>query len=229
LPIRTLQADGETGPFGLPPSATGAEEGGMSWFWPPLLGLLLLLLGYWGGVWYKGRRPRTTRTAPLRARLGSGLSLAASTLTSSAADLAKRLNPEPLIGKIKPKLSRSLPASTRFLICVREANREDEPAAWAERFADMTCHHLKFDSQTSLPGVTGKILALRPGADRETVESLMRQLDGALYGNQDIDFERWKKQFRHQVGRGRGLASFSGRTLHLSRARLPELNPQTGS
>ena len=77
-----------------------------------------------------------------------------------------------------------------------------------------------------MPGVTGKILALRPAADREKVESLMQQLDGALYGNLDIDFNRWKKQFRLQVGRGRGLASASGKKIHLSRARLPELNPQ---
>jgi hypothetical protein len=54
----------------------------------------------------------------------------------------------------------------------------------------------------------------------------MQQLDGALYGNRDIDFQRWKKEFRWQIGRGRGLASFSGRKLHLIRARLPELNPQ---
>ena len=33
-----------------------------SWFWLPLTGLALLLVGYWGGVWYKGQiqiRPRT--------------------------------------------------------------------------------------------------------------------------------------------------------------------------
>jgi len=226
LPIRTLEVDGETGPFRLSSSAKGADEGGLSWFWLPLLGLLLLLLGYWGGVWYRGWIPKATAKASLRARLGSGLTSAASTVAAGAADLVGRLNPAPLLGKVKPKLSRSLPVSSRFLMCVRAANREEEPAAWAECFTDMTCRHLHFDSQTTLPGVAGKILALRPGADREQIERLMQQLDGALYGNQDIDFKRWKKQFRRQVGRGRGLASFSGRKLHLSRARLPELNPR---
>ena len=65
-------------------------------------------------------------------------------------------------------------------------------------------------------------------ADREQLARLMQQLDGALYGHQDIDFKRWKKQFRSQVGRRRGIAGASGRRLHLTHARLPELNPQTG-
>jgi hypothetical protein len=226
LPIRTLQVDGEAGPFGLSPSTAGEERRALSWFWLPLVGLMLLLLGYWGGVWYKGRAPRSTEIAPLQARLGSTLSRAASEVTATATELAKRLNPAPLLGQLKPKLYKSLPPSTRFLLCVRTANREEDPAAWAERFTDTTCQHLQFDSQTTLPGVTNKILALRPGADREQVQRLMQQLDGALYGNQDIDFKRWKKQFRRQIGRGRGVASSSGRKLHLSRARLPELNPQ---
>jgi hypothetical protein len=113
-------------------------------------------------------------------------------------------------------------------MCVRSANREDDPAAWADRVQEMTCRHLQFDSQTPLPGVPGRILTRRPVADPEQVGRLMQQLDGALYGKQDIDFARSNKQFRRQVGRGRGLASSSGRKLHLSRARLPELNPQTG-
>lgn len=226
LPIRTLQVDGESGPFGLSTSAAASDRDALSWFWLPLAGLILLLLGYWGGVWYRGRMPQTPGKEPLTERLGSGVRKTAAAVSAGAAELAKRINPAPLLGRIKPHLSTSLPPSTRFLMCVRTANREGDPAAWAERFTDMTCHHLQFDSQTTLPGVTGRILAMRPGADREQLTRLMQQLDGALYGKQDIDFKRWKKQFRSQVGRGRGLASFSGRKLHMSRARLPELNPQ---
>lgn len=231
LPIRTLQVDGEAGRFGLSPSAETSAGGGLSWFWLPLAGLVLLLLGYWGGVWYKGRVPRasagTSGKAALGGRLGSGLGGAAATVSAGTARLVKRMNPAPLLGRLKPRLSKSLPPSTRFLMCVRSADREADPAAWAERFEDLTCRHLQFDAQSPLPGVTGRILALRPGAEREQVERLMQQLDGALYGNQDIDFERWKKQFRRQVGRRRGLVSSSGRRFHLTRARLPELNPQT--
>jgi hypothetical protein len=233
LPIRTLRVDGESGPFGLPPSVDARERGGATWFWLPLLGLLLLLLGYWGGVWYKGRAQREPRQAIPGRRLGERLAAAIGSAAAGAADgvgrLARRLNPAPLVSHLKPRLSRSLPPSSRFLMCVRSANREDDPAAWAERFQETTCRHLQFDSQTPLPGVTGRILSLRPGADPEQIERLMQQLDGALYGNQDIDFARWKRQFRHQVGRVRGIARSSGGKLHLSRARLPELNPRTGT
>ena len=227
LPIRTLQVDGESGPFGLSPSAETSGGGGLSWFWLPLAGLVLLLLGYWGGVWYKGRGPRTSERPALRDRLSSGLGSAMATASSGATGLVKRMDPTPMLGRIRPRLGKSLPPSTRFLICVKTANREQDPAAWAQQFEELTCRHLQFDSQTTLPGVTGRILTLRPGADREQVVRLMQQLDGALYGNQDIDFDRWKKQFRSQVGRRRGLASLTGKKLHLTRARLPELNPQT--
>jgi hypothetical protein len=236
LPIHTLQVDGESGPFGLSSSASTVAGGGLSWVWLPLAGVTLLLLGYWGGVWYRGwtaneaseAGARRGASAALRERLGTGLSSAAATLSASGAELARRMNPAPLLRRIKPRLSKSLPPSTRFLSCVRAANREENPAAWAERFQDLTCHHLQFDTQTPLPGIAGQILSLRPGADPEQLRSLMQQLDGALYGNQDIDFVRWKKQFRSQVGRRRGLATLSGKELHLTRARLPELNPRSG-
>ncbi|WP_089725521.1 BatD family protein [Candidatus Thiosymbion oneisti] len=232
LPIHTLQVDGETGRFGLSPSAATTGGGGLSWFWLPLAGIVFLLLGYWGGVWYQRRAPRVsvgTGGGPaLRERLGTGLTRLVTTVATNTAELTKRMDPTPLFGRIRSRLSSSLPPSTRFLRCVHAANQEDEPAAWAERFQDLTRRYLQFDTRTPLPGITGKILALRPGADPQQLGRLMQQLDGALYGNQDIDFTRWKKQFHNQIGRRRGLISSSGRGLHLTRARLPALNPQTG-
>jgi hypothetical protein len=54
----------------------------------------------------------------------------------------------------------------------------------------------------------------------------MQQLDAALYGRQDIDFGRWKKQFLRQVGRGRGLLRVGTRRPYWQRPSLPDLNPQ---
>jgi len=231
LPIHTLQVDGEAGRFGLSPSAATTGGGGLSWFWLPLAGIILLLLGYWGGVWYQRRALRTSAAgegSALHERLGIGLTRVAMTLAAGATELAGRMDLKPLFGRIQSRLSRSLPPSTRFLRCVHAADQEDEPTAWAERFQDLTRRHLQFDTRTPLPGITGKILALRPGADPEQLGRLMQRLDGALYGNQDIDFTRWKKQFHSQIGRRRGLIGSSDWRLHLTRARLPELNPRTG-
>jgi hypothetical protein len=228
LPIRTLQVDGESGPFGLSSSANALAGGAMGWFWIPLAAVALLLLGYWGGVWYRGRRERYPDRGPLGERLGVGLRTAAAGAAASLGSLGARLNPAPVVRRMKPRLSKALPPSTRFLMCVRAANRESDPVAWCQRFQGMTSHHLRFDTQAPLPGVTGRILALRPGADQDQVRRLMQQLDGALYGHQDIDFGRWKRQFLRQVGRRRGVLHLGGRGLRLRRPLLPALNPQPG-
>lgn len=227
LPIRTPKVEGESGPFGLSASASAAGGGGGAWFWLPLAGLMLLLLGYWAGVWYRGRTPRPEGTPGLARRLADGMRDAGTRAGAAAAELARRVNPAPLLAGIKPRLTRTLPPSTRFLMCVRAADREQDPGAWYDRFQEMTCRHLQFESQTPLPGITGRILTLRPGADREQIERLMQQLDAALYGGRDIDFPRWKKQFRREVGRGRGLLrGRAGRGPRFRRPLLPELNPR---
>jgi len=230
LPIRTMKVGGESGPFGLSSSAETVGGGGVSWFWLPLVGLMLLLLGYWGGVWYKGRTQKASAAGPLGARLSAGLRSAAARASAgtaaAAAGVARRLNPAPLFAGTRSRLTKALPPSSRFLMCVRAADQESDAAAWADRFQDMTCRHLHFEGKTPLPGITGRILSLRPGADPEQVQRLMEQLDAALYGKQDIDFRRWKKQFRQQVGRGRGLLKVGTRRKMFRRPLLPELNPQ---
>jgi hypothetical protein len=226
LPIHTLEVEGESGRFGLGAYASTASPGGASWFWLPLVGVILLLLGYWVGVWYKGRAGQQPERGPLGERLGAGLRTVAAKAGAGMTSAAARLNPAPALARIRPQLTRAMPPSSRFLMCVRAANREQDPAAWAARFQDMTCRHLQFDAQNPLPGLTGQILLLRPGADPEQLERLMQQLDGALYGKQDIDFARWKKQFSRQIGRGRGVVRGT-RQPRFRRPLLPELNPQS--
>lgn len=234
LPVHRLRENSETGPDGPSPMAVTTGDTGLSWLWLPLAGIGLLLLGYWGGIWYQGRSSGVVsgKTADmvsvLRKRLDTGLGNAALVISAGVARLTERMDPTPLLGRIQARWERSLPPSTRFLRCVRAANQEDGPTAWAERFQELTRQHLQFDTRTSLPGMAGRILALRPGADPEQLGRLMQQLDGALYGNQDIDFARWKKQFQSQVGRRRGFVESGGKGLRLTRARLPELNPRIG-
>lgn len=232
LPIHRLRADGEVGQSGQSPAAVTTGGGGLSWLWLLPAGVGLLLLGYWGGIWYQGGTfgpsVKTGRASVLRERIGIGLRRATMAVSAGVAGLAERTNPAPLFGYIQSRLDKSLPPSSRFLRCVRMADQEDGPTAWAERFQDLTRQHLQFDPRTSLPGIAGRILALRPGADPEQLGRLMQQLDGALYGKQDIDFARWKKQFHSQVGRRRGFAKSSSARLHLTRAQLPALNPRIG-
>ncbi|MGE5154321.1 MAG: hypothetical protein ACM3ST_09920, partial [Bdellovibrio bacteriovorus] len=78
----------------------------------------------------------------------------------------------------------------------------------------------------SLPNMTERILALRPRADRSKLTRLMEQLDAALYGRQDIDFPRWKRDFMRQIGRAPALLRPRRTESRIRRAHLPALNPQ---
>jgi len=53
----------------------------------------------------------------------------------------------------------------------------------------------------------------------------MEQLDAALFGRQDIDFPRWKRDFMRQIGRGSALLRARRPESRIRRAYLPALNP----
>ncbi len=223
LPVRLVQAKGESAPFGL--SMADEDQGRSSGFWLPLLGLGLVLLGYWGGVWYRGwREGQPVGETPLLDQLRTGVKALGAQAQRNLARALGRLHPGPALDRLRQKLMPAQSPEKRFLRCVRQANRESDPAAWAKRFQETTCRQLNLAIEPSLPGMVGQILALRPGADRAQIERLMQQLDAALYGGQDIDFQRWKKAFSREVHRRQGF--WAKRRSWFQRPRLPELNPR---
>jgi hypothetical protein len=54
----------------------------------------------------------------------------------------------------------------------------------------------------------------------------MQQLDGALYGRQDLDFSRWKRDLKRRLRPRRGAAQGLLASLAPRRVYLPELNPR---
>lgn len=232
LPIRTLQVDGESGPFGLSRFADEGRSQGWGFFWLPVAGMALLLLGYWGGVWYQRRS--AVGKGPLGAQVGASIGttarLAVSKLmagtAAGAAHLARRLNPAPALRDVRNGLTQALPAPTRLWLCLGAADREAEPAAWCQQFQEQTCRRLAFDPQEPLAGLADKLTRVRPGADRDQIERLMRQLDGALYGHQDMDFPRWKRDLRRSLRPRAGAARSLLASLAPRRVYLPELNPR---
>jgi hypothetical protein len=224
LPMRTLSIGGESGPFGMPSSVMSAEDWSVVWL--PLVGLLLLLAGYWGGVFYGTKaqpadRPRTRPVAGLLGRLRTVSAVAGNGLNR----IALRLRPQPLIGRIRGAAAAALPPSSRLLMCVRHANRASNPVDWCERFEADARSRLRFQGEVTQPNLTRLILTLRPHADPATLTRLMRELDSALYGRQGLDFARWKRDFMRQVGRGAGLRPHGRRAGRIKRATLPALNP----
>jgi hypothetical protein len=123
-------------------------------------------------------------------------------------------------------ITQALPAPTRLWLCVGAADRETDPAAWCQQFQEQTCRNLAFDPKEPLSGLADKLTRVRPGADRAQVERLMQQLDSALYGRQDIDFPRWKRDLKRSLRPRLGALQGLLASLAPRRVYLPELNPR---
>ena len=238
VPIRTFSVAGEAGPFGFSRSAANDNDN-WSVFWLPLAGTLLLLIGYWGGVWLRGpasadaardpaRAPASgsaTRLPGLRRRLARAAAGAGASSAGALAASARLLNPTPLLRRAGGWLAGLKPRSARVYHCARAADSAVDPAAWCLAFQQHACRNLQAQAREPLPRMADRIVDLRPGADREHILRLMQQLDAALYNRQDIDFVRWKRDFRQALrpvtGTLRSLAA-----ARIRRGYLPALNPQ---
>lgn len=221
LPMRTLSIGGESGPFGMPSSVMSAEDWSVVWL--PLTGLLLLIAGYWGGVFYSTKPESTDRSqTSLAAGLAGRLRAFGAVVGDRWIRITHRVRPEPLVARLRAALAAALPASSRFLMCVRHANRASDPVDWCNRFEADARSRLRFQGEVTQPNLTRLILSLRPNADPATLTRLMQELDAALYGRQGLDLARWKRDFMRQVGRGTGVRPRKGR---IKRAALPALNP----
>ena len=218
LPIKTLNVRGG-GPLGL--SASALSGPGLGVFWLPLTGLLLLLTGYWGGVYYREHRGQPGLA--LKIALGRRLRTALSSALRQFRRALTRLNPQPILARARVGWSRRLPPSHHFRACLHQANRATTPGEWRERFEREARTRSFFQGELTPSALTQGILALRPGADRETLAHLIAELNAALYGQQTLDFPRWKREFMRQIGRGfRKRPRESGKVRW---AALPELNP----
>ncbi len=234
MPIRTLGVTNETGGIELP-----AGIGGGAWLWLPVAGLILLLLGYWAGVWLQpGRRGPVRRGPGLLARLGGIGSRIATRTSTWLGQLGQYLDPRPWLARLRPRLKRTLPPGLRLGLAVHKANREKTPTAWFERLQTQVSADLSWNRQS--PGTLGtlgtqlppfrmseQLVRLRPAANRGRLETLMRELEAALYGGQDIDFPRWKRRIGREVGLA-GIHPWRG-GLVVHRADLPPLNPHSVS
>ncbi len=221
LPVRTFEVEGESGLFGFGRATERAAAGNMSAIWMPLAGLLLLLTGYWGGVWLQGR---SKEGGPLWPRVLTGLSEGATAASDGLARASRWLDPSPLVARVRGAIAGALPEGTRLYHCVRAAEQANTPQAWCHAFQGHAYQHLQVGVRESLPRTADRILRLRPGANAEQVLRLMQQLDRAMYGREQIDFDRWKQEFRRAmrpgVGWVRGVVA-----SRIRRGRLPELNP----
>lgn len=235
VPIRSLSVAGESGPFGFgrTHSAAGDESEGLAWVWIPIGGVLLLLIGYWAGVWYRVSLPAQRAagavkpgTTPPQRWMRNSLNALGRWVVAAL----RRLNPIPpvrwLAGRTRARLTAWTPASMRVYRCAIDAERAQSASEWALIFQGSSCQSLRTPSREPLPRVADRILRLRPGADGAKLRTLIQQLDVALYNGGDIDMAQWKRDLRTALRPGWG--AFSGLLRqHVRRAHLPALNPRS--
>ncbi len=219
----------------------GHKAQGWSWFWIPLGSVLLLLVGYWSGVWYRIRGPRSDTSArlardrpvskgPFRQRLAGGVARLGLGVGAELRKGLKRLDPRTpatalWIG-LRIRLRTLMPTSMRVYRCAIEAERATSASEWARRFQSCACQSLSTPRREPLPRVADRILRLRPGADAERVRDLIQELDNALYNSADLDMTRWKRELRRALRPGWGaLRGLIGDRVQ--RPRLPALNPSS--
>ncbi len=226
LPIKTLDASGRAA--GLERFFGGVESGSLfpagyaSAFWLPLSGIFLLLTGYWFGVWFKGRQDKGPPSPNAPAKLAPIGQAARAAATGARRAIAK-LNPAPYWQRAILRAAAWLPTPLRFWFWVRCANDEKDPVLWCKTLQFMSCRQLALSPYAPLPEMAEKIIQCQPKSDPTTIRDLFKTLDGAMYGQQTIDFEQWKKAFKKQVRPGiRRRVPQHTKAEH----RLPELNPK---
>ncbi len=233
LPIRTLQAGGTEGAlgrfFGSETHEGSLFPGGYaSAFWMPLLGLFLLLTGYWIGVWYKskGETDRPSPLAPLTAALRDKLG----GLGRRTNHALGHLNPLRYWHRLMARAANMLPTSVRFWFWVRCANDEQDPGLWCKTLQFLSCRQLAMSPYAPLPAMAEKVIQFQPRSNPEKVRSLFKQLDSAIYGNEPLNFEHWKRELKREVRpvllRRKSSRSDQGR--HKG-GELPALNPKAAA
>lgn len=221
LPLKTLNVRGG-GPFGFSAATLAASPWARLWI--PITGVLLLIGGYWVGVFYRGRVLDLGHD--LWRLTGRGLSTGYRLTVTWIGPRLCPPTPSALLERGRAALWRVLPASRHVIARVRHANRAGRPSEWYSRFASAPHGGRVLRGESNQPAVIAHIRAHRPGADPAELARLLSRLDAAIYGGAPLDFPRWKREFMRQVRRGSVTGRRDGASGRIRWAGLPALNPR---
>ncbi|MBK1655387.1 BatD family protein [Allochromatium vinosum] len=221
LPLKTLDVRGG-GPFGFSSATLAASPWARLWI--PITGVLLLIGGYWVGVFYRGRVLDLGRD--LLRLTGRGLKHGYRLTATWIGPHLRPLAPSALLERVHETLWRVRPAGQHVIAQVRHANRAGQPGDWYPRFASAPRGGRVLRGESNQPAVIAHIRAHRPGVDPAELARLLNQLDAAIYGGAPLDFPRWKRAFLRQVRRGSGVWRQSGASGRVRWTGLPALNPR---
>ena len=199
---------------------SGTSSAYPSYFWFPLLITLGLIIGYWLGAW--------ARTRPVfRNAITGAVNVLRPLKKHSAKALRatmRSLSLNRYLNYVRMSVASVMPMQIKLWMCTRCVQQENNPGEWCYNFKNRICQHLGISSHTPLPEVAEKLIAANPHLEPDKIRSMVRSLDAAMYGGQQLDFTAWKRDLSDQLRpRARRRKRLSLRTKTV----LPDLNPHS--
>jgi hypothetical protein len=222
--------------FGLTETSTLFPAGSPAAFWIPVAVIFGVIFGYWLAVWISNRRKQET-PVPAFAPLTNAMKRPFKYMAPAFAPLGEKfratkavLNPVSRWQKLRRHVIGMLPLSLRFWYCVRFVEEENDPEVWGYTLRFLANKHLNMPARAPFAEIGNRILEFHPKADPLKIRQLVHDLDQSLYGDSQLNFTKWKQEFKYEIRPRLRLFGRSGRLRAQSRRQsLPELNPLAGN
>lgn len=202
-PIAVSGTSRPSDPFAGDDNSPLFHSGASAVFWIPLAVVFGIIFGYWLAVWIthrrKGERGQGSPLQPLvifQQRPMWAMAPAFSPLKERLRTTGRILNP---ITHWRRRLVSMLPLSVRFYFCVRFVDEENDPEIWGYTLRFLANKHLGMPINAPYSAIGRHILDIHPKAESQKIRSLIHELEEAIYGCQELDFERWKAAFKHEI------------------------------
>ncbi len=232
-PIAVSGAARSSGFFAANDEHSLFPTGASSAFWIPLAVVFGVIFGYWLAIWLSHRRKGDSQAAsplqPLIAFLQRPMSQMApafSPLRDKLRTTGRILNPITRWHRWRRHLVGMLPLSVRFWFCVRFVDEENDPEVWGFTLRFLANKHLGLPINAPFSVIGKHILDFHPKAEPQKIRGLIHELEESVYGHHQIDFERWKEAFKHEIRPSLRLwPRLTVGTRRDRQALLPGLNP----
>jgi hypothetical protein len=233
-PIAVSGARKETGLFSADEETSLFPSGTSSAFWIPLAVAFGIIFGYWLAVWLNHRRQGGDQSSPLEPLVAflqspmRRMAPAFSPLKDKLRTTTAILNPVTRWHRWRRRLVGALPLSVRFWFCVRFVDEEDDPEVWGYTLRFLANKHLGLPPNVPYSVIGEHILDFHPKTDPKKIVHLIHELEQTIYGHSELDFDRWKEAFKHEIRPSLKLwksIKNGDREQTLRNNILPNLNP----
>lgn len=239
VPVKPIAVSGGRrgdGVFAMSKGSSLFPAGTPAAFWIPVSIIFGVIFGYWMAVWLSNRR-KDEAPPPAFAPLARALQRPFLKMAPAFAPLGQQfrattacLNPITRWQKLRRRIIGMMPLSIRFWFCVRCVDEENDPDVWGYTLRFLANKHLNLPARAPFAVIGDRILEFHPKADPARVQSLIHDLDQAVYGHTQLDFEKWKEAFKHEIRpRLRLIPGSRKATPGRTAGRLPTLNPQVAA